>query len=413
MWLRKVHAGYVLGVAALLAPTLGVFGPLMIAPLTVITILSLLAIRFREGVSFRNDPWLISIFGFILLWTSASLFWSISYDEVLGKWLFLATVIATTFFLIASSPNVTKPERHILQRFVLAGVAIGCFLTFFELATTNTISRHLLGKDSAQAVTVDLFNRSDSVLFVFVWPAVAILWRKRIPVALALIGLGFIVGYILPSASALIGYTIGTSAFLAALWFPRIISTVMAVVVCLGILAAPLLPGTSPYLDAHYWRQETDNINASLVHRLDIWEFTAKRIAERPLNGWGFKAARSIPGGDEHYYLKDAKNRVIGQGNRLPLHPHNGALQVWLELGLPGALGFSALFGLAAIRAGRSTDRLNNTMALGVVATVVPIWMLSFGIWQSWWLGVIILATLVTISLVGQDHHGKEAGLKS
>ena len=119
-------------------------------------------------------------------------------------------------------------------------------------------------------------------------------------------------GYILPSASALIGYSVGALVFFCALWVPKLVSTGIAAVVSLGILSAPLLPGTAPYLDPQYWRQKTDQINASLVHRLDIWQFTADRIVEKPVTGWGFKAARTIPGGDEHYYLRDANQRVIG-----------------------------------------------------------------------------------------------------
>jgi O-antigen ligase len=405
MWLKNIHSGYVLGIAALLAPTLGVFGPLLIAPLAVATILGLLALRFRDRVAVQADWWLASVMGLVFAWMTLSLAWSIRFDEIIGKWAFLAAVISLVFVLVVFNSSMAENERRILRRFILAGIAIGYALTFFELATSNAISRHILGKDSAQAETVDLFNRSDSVLFVFVWPAVATLWRRWVPVALVLIGLGFVIGYILPSASALIGYTAGAAVFISALWAPRIVGAGVAAIVCLGILMAPALPGISPYLDSQYWRQKTGQINASLVHRLDIWEFTTKRIAEHPYAGWGFKAARSIPGGDEHYYLRDANQNIIGQGNRLPLHPHNGALQVWLELGVPGALGYSALFGLAALRAGRGANRTTSAMGLAVVATVIPIWMLSFGIWQSWWLGVIILATLLTMALSAETQN--------
>ena len=38
MLVSRIHYGHILGVAAILAPTLGLFAPLMVAPLAVITI---------------------------------------------------------------------------------------------------------------------------------------------------------------------------------------------------------------------------------------------------------------------------------------------------------------------------------------------------------------------------------------
>ena len=74
----------------------------------------------------------------------------------------------------------------------------------------------------------------------------------------------------------------------------------------------------------------------------------------------------------------------------MPLHPHNAALQQWLELGVPGAVLFALLVGLAwsalacvewpplfAAAAGASL----TTAFVGCFAT--------YGIWQEWWLGVL------------------------
>ena len=87
--------------------------------------------------------------------------------------------------------------------------------------------------------------------------------------------------------------------------------------------------------------EAADDFKISAGHRLLIWSFAGDRIAERPLIGWGLDASRAIPGGDD----------PIRPGESwMPLHPHNAALQLWLELGVPGAVLFALLAALALAR---------------------------------------------------------------
>src|SRR5207302_8324015 len=87
-----------------------------------------------------------------------------------------------------------------------------------------------------------------------------------------------------------------------------------------------------------------DSFKVSAGHRLLIWSFTGEHIAERPLLGWGLDSSRAIPGG----------NSEIRPGqNWLSLHPHDAALQVWLELGMPGAVLVALLLGWFWLRLDR------------------------------------------------------------
>jgi O-antigen ligase len=122
---------------------------------------------------------------------------------------------------------------------------------------------------------------------------------------------------------------------------------------------------------------------------LIIWKFTADRIAERPMFGWGYDSSRAIPGSTA--LLNTASPA-------LPLHPHNGLLQWWLELGAVGAaLGGALLIGLlrAIGRIGRAPDR---AAALGLYAGAMTVVNLSFGIWQGWWVATLFLSAAVLIA---------------
>src|SRR6185436_143672 len=79
---------------------------------------------------------------------------------------------------------------------------------------------------------------------------------------------------------------------------------------------------------------EVAGLRSSVAHRLCIWQFVGARIAEKPLLGWGLDSSRSIPGGEVE---------CVDEGPSISLHPHDAALQVWLELGIVGAFALAAV----------------------------------------------------------------------
>jgi O-antigen ligase len=127
----------------------------------------------------------------------------------------------------------------------------------------------------------------------------------------------------------------------------------------------------------------------SALHRLEMWEFVAGRIEERPLLGYGLDGSRVLPGAAEPYRL--------GGGQVMGLHPHNAPLQIWVELGLPGAAfaGF-ALFVIFRRIGAAARSRSCAAAGIGAGVTALTIASLSFGIWQTWWLASLVLAAPLT-----------------
>jgi O-antigen ligase len=133
-------------------------------------------------------------------------------------------------------------------------------------------------------------------------------------------------------------------------------------------------------------------LKPSAIHRLVIWQFTDARIAERPALGWGMDAARSMPGHNQYRSLPDAQG-VEQRYELMPLHPHNGALQVWVELGAVGAL-IAALITVVPLArlAGRDVPSLDRAAGLASLAAAAVEVSLSYGVWQSWWVATLWLA---------------------
>ncbi|MEZ5667909.1 MAG: O-antigen ligase family protein [Alphaproteobacteria bacterium] len=131
----------------------------------------------------------------------------------------------------------------------------------------------------------------------------------------------------------------------------------------------------------------------SLVHRLGIWNYADTLIAEKPLLGWGLEAARDVPGGTDRYAMPACANvtdSAESLAQRMPLHPHDFALNLWLELGAVGAfLGLCVVAGWT-----RALARLPARRAMGFAATAGGAFLpatISFGMWQGWWITSLFL----------------------
>ena len=61
------------------------------------------------------------------------------------------------------------------------------------------------------------------------------------------------------------------------------------------------------------------------IHRLIIWSFAKEKILNKPVfgNGWSKHLG-------EQTSVIDINNQILPA---IPLHPHNGVMQIWLELG--------------------------------------------------------------------------------
>ncbi len=119
----------------------------------------------------------------------------------------------------------------------------------------------------------------------------------------------------------------------------------------------------------------------SAGHRLLIWSFAGDRIAERPFIGWGLDSARAIPGG---------KDEIRPGENWLPLHPHDAALQLWLELGAPGAALFALFVGLLWLRLAEAPwPPLYAAAAGGSLTAALVVVVAGWGIWEEWWIGTL------------------------
>jgi O-antigen ligase len=310
----------------------------------------------------------------LLAWGAVSAAWAPEPWHSLAFAVRLAGLIATALVLAAAAPGVAAPAR--LTRCLIAG-----FVMALAMAAVDFASRGwLLQPFSSRPYQPAWLNQAANGFAILFLPAAAALagrGRRLAAGAFALAAAARVLALVGSAAKVAIGAGLATAA-LFALGGARV-ARLAAILSVLAIVTAPLtfarlerLPRVAELAEA---------VKQSAEHRLLIWSFVGDRIAERPLAGWGLDAARAIPGGGE----------PIRHGETwLPLHPHNAPLQLWLELGVPGAvLGalLAAQLWLALAAAG--WPRRFAAAAAGSLAAALVASLGTYGIWQEWWLGTL------------------------
>jgi O-antigen ligase len=357
--------------ARLLAPTLALFCGLLPASVVllphwpavqlwsfglVLPLLAWLALGQRSRPDRRLVASLLPFFALAL----ASAFWAFEPRGAVTLALRSLGTLLVALLLADCFARLPPALARRALRWLLPGFALGLLLLLEELLSGLAL-RELLGGSSFDGPRqADHLNRS----------------------ALGLLLLGFVLLFF-PSSTALLGCGVG----LALLGLAQAAPAAGRGLLLAGLLLAlPLMPLVAWAVGAA-GMAGMEELGITARARAHIWDFTQARILERPWFGWGFDAAPSMPNFGVRPFF-DYETKVI------PLHPHSGGLQLWLDLGLVGVLLalpplLLAWRRLAVLPAPAAAYGVALCGALLTAAS------LSFGLWQSRWLGLVFLALLL------------------
>lgn len=385
-------------VVVAIAPLLGLVAPLGLAPLSVLgTILSVGGVRRRV----RPDGWLLVFLVMLGAWGLLGTWWALEPWQTAQTTFRLLAMLGLAFFAVACLRHLEKRSPAFMM-VMAAGVLVCLPLLAWEYLSDRGFSFFMLDMRGLPMQLVgnkSPLSRGATVLSVLMWPICYALWRQRRP--------GWGIGLLAVSAAVMLGGDSGSSkqaliagCLVASLALLLPVNRLYAIV-RFGLLAIVLL---APFLikmlpDPHYTYQNWTWLPGSSHHRMTIWTFTTDHIFQHPLRGWAIDASRAIPGADDEIPFRrvDAEGQMIaGQLEaQLPLHPHNSVLQWWLELGLVGVLlVIGLLWRLLDLMKGTTNDRLAHAAMLASFCTVCSISLTSYGAWQGWWHGAIVMVAL-------------------
>jgi len=368
-----IWCGWVLTGAAVLTPLFAWLGPLGFAPL--LGLAGLLCIpAFR--VSVREAPLLV-ILSVAAAWAAISGLWSPHRPDELEDSTALKIALQVPLYWAAwSAARRVAPDyrRRVLLIFAW-GLALFGMLLLVEAFTGAAIYQGLRNA-IGDPIRPDLARKNvaqGSFVLALLWPvALAGGVRAGAPVWLALpmaAGTALLASHFLSDAPTLaVGLAI-LAAGLTLVW-PKSAPKAFGVGAAVLIVAMPLLILAIRILGVG------QHLPVSWAQRVGYWTYALERIAERPWTGWGLDASRAF-------------------SPYIQLHPHNGPLQLWLELGLAGAIAAALVWVFAFRRMARDARSYVAAGTAGSAAVYVFFGAISFGVWQEWWLALGALVAVI------------------
>ena len=392
--------GNVAILALFLIPGFGLYLPnglvVVLAVCALVCLLELLKTRRWPGF---NKPW-IWLLPILSLWSAITAFWAQDSTLAIQGMAQLSGLTLIAILLLASPIMLTAMDKDRAVKAYILGVIVAASMLTFDSLTHMRLAGWFRNYDVTDGLQLELaqrsLNRGIALLGFYMPITFFLIWRYPQPVWRW-------AGLLFSLIAAVLSLTWGkdavllsflTAGLLAALSLlpARIGRTLVVAGFAVALLAGPLVARLIPSSPQSVWEEFRD-WPPSLQHRMVIWKFTADKIAERPLIGWGMNSAKIIPGGDTDYSVGSGQGEL--QWRALPLHPHNAILQWWLELGAVGALLAGALVVTIIFMIWNLPDRFTRMTASACLGSAITISLLSYGAWQSWWLaGILFVAWL-------------------
>lgn len=338
--------------------------------------------------------------------SALSIFWAYDFDTTLNRTVKL--VLACISFAVTISIAKNLPLRSAQNFLFLLPWATGicALLVIIELIFDFPIYQGFLDKTD---IRTSELNKPAVLCALMLFPSLAIIMttnminatknRSKI-IWIAGISLSILVGV----AAFLSDSEVSKLAFIIGFFFAILFPVNWRPAWIIAMIGFCALVFSSPWTVQFAYDAFVDKVNdAPFVgsgdghgaQRLEIWDMVARKSLDKVLYGHGTDSSRAIvfnPKGD--YFAETF------------VHPHNFALQLWLEFGLIGALiaMISGVYPLWKISKLDTNTILQKLTLAGMVACFC-VAAFGYSIWNSWFIGLItiIIASFVAIYNKGND----------
>lgn len=374
-------------IMAFFIPAVGMIAGLAAAPM--ITAMLLLIVintwrHHRTQCHFYKIGGLSKSIILFLSFAFCSCFWSPYIVSSILLWAQISCLILMLLFVISQKSHV-----EIIMPSLVYGILTAIVLFYIEYFTDGIISRNvriIVQEKGHHGFALSLLDRGCALLAVYAWIAIGYIFKRSKLAAVLLYLVTLLTLSTSDSTSGFVAFILASIACIMLYCSNMKLVRLMTV----GLLAATvMMPIFAHQEDPLILSDRYLGSKLSWQHRLFIWDFVADKAMEKPIFGHGFNSSRYL--GDDKVVIY--QNTVLPI---LPLHPHNNILQIWLEMGCIGL----ALFALMLTRITSKIQYFTGISAPLASACLISyfiIGMISFNIWQLWWVCTGIFAIYMIV----------------
>jgi O-antigen ligase len=316
-----------------------------------------------------------------ILWSETKSISAFSFAE-------LTLSLGLSCLLALILPQASLPR---LIPWLMKCLVISCLLACLLLVidqSTNFALRQWLGSRPYGFI----YNRSVLTLLVIALPAGFWFFQKKDWIWLGLTLTAICIMVLMSdSGAAKLGLMVALLSLSGVYLLKRVtfIATTFFIILMLigapwlGLAAQKLIPGPLHERMAEGHTRE----------RMEIWLGFGEAVRAHPWIGNGFGASArfmdSKPAGD----VKEKHRTWLAAG-----HPHNVAMQIWVELGVIG-IALATLLIITILRALFLLPKHEAALGLALLSSSMAVMMVGHGAWQGWWaasLGASLTLCLIT-----------------
>lgn len=318
----------------------------------------------------------------LLGWSMLSALWSPDGGFVVERVLKLALIFVGGAGLWALAQNVWAGRGAMPRYFMcVAGSAFAfmCLASVADLMMDGGFAALFL--EAPEYYNSSVLNRPLVVAVVLLWPLLFIL-RGHWGMILSMMLMCGAAVFLSQGQSGQLSFLVGALAFFAIPWRRDWLVWTAAAMVCLLVVVAPFLvqwlfQNAMPFFDQFSWFH-----HAFAGPRLEIWDFVSRHaLEESPLIGFGIDATRLIGHFD---------SQTLYHPDPYVLHPHNFAVQIWIEFGVIGVIAFCGVIFAGARWVVAQPAELRSVYLAGFFSWL-SVAATGYGIWQSWWIGTALM----------------------
>lgn len=343
----------------------------------------------------------------LITWVLITCSWSIAGTSAYIKFIPIFLLMTSTYLLCNTGLFAKEEFKKIIFTPLLLGTILAIIIFLIEYKTSGIISetfRALIQKTKRKHFALYDLDRGCCVLSLLSWVCLYYLLGMRKYIFAGCYAIAIL--YILSISDSLAGFLCYLLAIVVfcAIYLSKLYLINLAII-CV-VIAATMMPIFANLQSPRELSDSAKFLPDSAKHRLFIWKFTSEKILEKPILGYGFNASA------EFSEAKNNKeNKIIEYNNykwaSLPLHPHNNFMQIFFECGIIGIILFTLALVKQLLRIktvyNKERNLLWSSCAVACFANYLAIGMISYSMWQMWWLGMFSLSMLLFSIIIGQQ----------